>query len=194
MSKSNPNAKKSDIHDADPNVRRKLNAPVAPARKKPVTAGRTNPLLPERHLGGLDRLRRLRPYSIATTRIVKRAPVVALPGIRELREEALTVEDLWRPGNPPPTVKCNEEDCCGICLQLRSHPVFYPCGHGHCYVCARIWFEQQWTCPECENVVTQPPFRIDAVDDLMRRIYGDWDASVVSYEWSGLTFPVLPTV
>jgi hypothetical protein len=28
-------------------------------------------------------------------------------------------------------------------------------------------------------------------DALIKQIYGDWDTSIVHYEWSGLTFPVL---
>ncbi|KAJ7020677.1 hypothetical protein C8F04DRAFT_1274797 [Mycena alexandri] len=178
--------------EGEPGVRRQLNTPVPLPRKRPMTAGRTNPLKSQPDAEGPNALRRLRPSSIAKTRLLKRPIVVAAPGIRLAREEPLTVDDLWRPGFGPPHVEGHHDDCCGLCLQLQSHPVFYSCGHGHCYTCARIWLEDNWTCPQCEAVVTQAPFRIQAVEALMKRVYGDWDTSVVSYEWDGITFPVVP--
>lgn len=81
---------------------------------------------------------------------------------------------------------------CNVFAHGVMTPSSYLCGHGHCYTCARVWLEQQWTCPHCEAVITRAPFRVDAVESLMARVYGDWDESRVSYEWSGLIFPVLP--
>ncbi|KAJ7018243.1 hypothetical protein C8F04DRAFT_1252906 [Mycena alexandri] len=91
----------SPIHVVKPGVRRKLDTPVAAPRKKALTAGRTNPLECGSSSGKQEKLRRLRPHSIATTKFLKRHPVVATPGSRESRDEALTVEDLWRPGPGP---------------------------------------------------------------------------------------------
>ncbi|KAJ7677864.1 hypothetical protein DFH06DRAFT_1316659 [Mycena polygramma] len=184
-------------HGLPPNVRRPLDTPAPPPRKKPLTAGRTNPPTVQAVPGAAnsDFMRRVRPRGVAG---VKRAPVlreiVAAPGIREDRDEALTVEDLWRPGSGPPFVdSVSSGDNCTICLQLKSHPVFYNCGHGHCYTCIRIWLEEQWECPECRAIITQEPFRVYAVEEFLARLYGDWDSSNVAYDWSGLTFPVLPS-
>ncbi|KAJ7025253.1 hypothetical protein C8F04DRAFT_1269374 [Mycena alexandri] len=85
--------------DPGPGVRRRLTLKTPPARKKPSTAGRTNPLPAPEHSETSQRMRRLRPHSIATTRLpIQSKTVVARPGERERREENLTVEDLWRPG------------------------------------------------------------------------------------------------
>ncbi|KAJ6448870.1 hypothetical protein C8R47DRAFT_1230860 [Mycena vitilis] len=182
-------------HDLPPNVRRPLDTPTPPARKKALTAGRTNPpvVLSTPGAHNSDFMRRVRPRGVAvgTLRVVKET--AAVPGVREERDEALTVEDLWKPGSGPPLLTALAvEDNCTICLQLRSHPVFYKCGHGHCYTCIRVWLEEHWECPQCKAVITQEPFRIDAVESLLRRIYGEWDTSDVVYDWSGLTFPVIP--
>ncbi|KAJ7036749.1 hypothetical protein C8F04DRAFT_1257629 [Mycena alexandri] len=156
--------------DPGPGIRRALTLRTPPARKKASTAGRTNPLPAPEKSDSSDRLRRLRPHSIAIARgPAKKKIVVATPGEREVRDEALTVEDIWRPGAGPPEVDCHEDDRCQICLHLISHPVFYTCGHGHCYACSRI----------C------------VVESLILRIYGDWDTSAVTYDWSGLEFPVV---
>ncbi|KAJ7601312.1 hypothetical protein DFH06DRAFT_1353403 [Mycena polygramma] len=162
-------------HGLPPNTRRPLDTPAPRPRQKPLTAGRTNPpsLQPVQGAFNADFMRRVRPRGVAIGKRVVR-DVVAAPGVREDRDEALTVEDLWRPGSSPPPVEAvAPQDNCVVCLQLKSHPVFYSCGHGHCYTCK--------------------PFRIVAVEDFMTRIYGDWDTSEVSYEWSGLTFPVVPS-
>ncbi|KAJ7020410.1 hypothetical protein C8F04DRAFT_1196685 [Mycena alexandri] len=180
--------------DPPPGVRRPLNLRTPPVRKKPSTAGRTNPLPAVEIAESSDRLRRLRPRSIAMARLPATSKVpVATPGKREAREEPLTVEDIWRPGAGPPEITCHEDDRCKLCLHLISHPVFYTCGHGHCYACCRMWLDWQWTCPQCEVVMTRPPFRNTVVELFIRRIYGDWDTSSVDYDWSGLEFPVVPS-
>ncbi|KAJ6517476.1 hypothetical protein C8R47DRAFT_1205698 [Mycena vitilis] len=183
-------------HGLPPNVRRPLDTPVPAPRQKPLTAGRTNPPAVQALPGAsnADFMRRVRPRGVA---LVRRKPanrqVVAVPGSREERDESLTVEDLWRPGSGPPLMgSVAEQDTCAICLQLKSHPVFYKCGHGHCYTCVRIWLEEQWECPECRAIVTEEPFRVYAVEEFLCRLYGDWDTSDITYDWSGLTFPVVP--
>ncbi|KAJ6473622.1 hypothetical protein C8R47DRAFT_1221429 [Mycena vitilis] len=185
-------------HGLPPNVRKPLDTPGPPPRKKPLTAGRTNPPQVQAVPGALnaDFMRRVRPRGVAG---VKRVPVsrevAATPGVREERDEALTVEDLWRPGSGPPFIdSVVSQDNCTICLQLKSHPVFYKCGHGHCYTCVRVWLEEQWECPECRATISQEPFRIYAVEEFLTRVYGDWDTSKISYDWSGLVFPVLPEI
>ncbi|KAJ7779997.1 hypothetical protein B0H16DRAFT_1711221 [Mycena metata] len=177
--------------EPEPGIRRPLNMRTPPARKKASTAGMTNALTPISSIEGPDRMRRLRPSSISTMKTLKRPPSVAFPGSRVARAEPLTVEDLWRPGPRPPSMECHVQDHCTVCLQLLSHPVFYTCGHGHCYTCVRVWLEESWTCPQCDAVITQPPFHIAAVDGLLARAYREWDGSVVPYSWDGLTFPVV---
>ncbi|KAJ7024240.1 hypothetical protein C8F04DRAFT_1192657 [Mycena alexandri] len=120
-----------------------------------MTAGRTNPLKPQAEAEKHDLLRRVRPSSIAKTRLLKRPIVVSTPGIRLGREEPLTVEDLWRPGFGPPSGRT---------------PSF----------------------TLVATVIAIPPFRGQAVEASMTRVYRDWDTSVISYDWDGLTFPVVP--
>ncbi|KAJ6448508.1 hypothetical protein C8R47DRAFT_1085000 [Mycena vitilis] len=174
--------------------RRRLNAIVPLPRKKPLTAGRTNPppvdLVPG--AAAADFQRRIRPRAKAVVYPPPSTTVLACPGARLRRDEPLTVEDLWRsPGGGPPHIAgADPDDCCSLCLQLLSHPVFYSCGHGHCYTCVRISLEEQWTCPQCPNEITGPPFRVPRFEALVSRIYGSWDTSHVEYDWSGLTFPV----
>ncbi|KAJ7740124.1 hypothetical protein B0H16DRAFT_1729152 [Mycena metata] len=93
--------------EPEPGVRRPLNMRTPPARKKAATAGRTNGLTPVSSTEGPDRMRRLRPSSIAATKTFKRPPLVAFPGSRVARDECLTVEDLWRPGPGPPSMECD---------------------------------------------------------------------------------------
>ncbi|KAJ7643143.1 hypothetical protein DFH06DRAFT_1333926 [Mycena polygramma] len=181
-------------HDLPPNVKRPLDASAPPARKKALTSGRTNPpaVLAVPGAYNSDFMRRVRPRGVAVGRLRVLKATAAVPGIRDQRDEALTVEDLWKPGSGPPHIDAvATEDNCTICLQLKSHPVFYTCGHGHCYTCVRIWLEEHWECPQCKATITQEPFRIEAVESFVRRIYGDWDTSTIAYDWSGLTFPVL---
>ncbi|KAJ7019076.1 hypothetical protein C8F04DRAFT_1198118 [Mycena alexandri] len=167
--------------DPGPGVRRPLTLKTPRARLKPLTSGRTNPLPAPEKSGSSERMRRLRPINIAKARIPARSrTVVATPGVRETRDEALTVEDLWRPGVGPPALECHPDDRCGLCLHLLSHPVL-------------IWLEWQWDCPECDRKMTTAPFRNLAAETFIQRIYGDWDQSTVTYEWGGLTFPVIPT-
>ncbi|KAJ7933880.1 hypothetical protein B0H13DRAFT_1855735 [Mycena leptocephala] len=113
------------------------------------------------------------------------------PGFRADRDVPLQVEHLWLgSGDGPPHMETVQEvACCALCLQIISHPVFYACGHSHCYTCVRIWLEEQWDCPECKVPMTAPPFRVPRFEDLMQKVYGNWDTSVVEYDWSGLTFP-----
>ncbi|KAJ6451379.1 hypothetical protein C8R47DRAFT_1084091 [Mycena vitilis] len=180
-------------------TRRPLNASVPLPRKKPLNSGRTNPspLLPGSAAAAADFQRRVRPRSKAVVYPPPAPDVAVAPGARLMRDEPLTVEDLWRaPGGGPPPVKAHVDDCCSICLQLVSHPVFCVCGHAHCYTCLRIWLEEQWICPErtCASIVTSAPFRVPAYESLLERLYGKWDTSQITYDWSGLTFPVMPAL
>ncbi|KAJ7120673.1 hypothetical protein C8R43DRAFT_1136624 [Mycena crocata] len=172
--------------------RRPLDTPAPPPRQKPLTAAKAITPLAGTTNAGL--LRSIRPR---TTAIVhrSRAPrqVAAVPGERGTRDTPLCVEDLWlgtRAG-PPEVAGADKDDKCTICLQLISHPVFSTCGHGHCYSCIRVWLEEHWNCPDCRAVITRAPFKVYIVEHYLLKTYGDWDSSVVDYDWTGLSFPVL---
>ncbi|KAJ7649354.1 hypothetical protein DFH06DRAFT_1208093 [Mycena polygramma] len=177
--------------------RRNLTAATPPPRKQPLTGGRTSVL----HVGGsaeairIDSMRRCRPRSVARVHhsgpINRPAPPLH-PGYRYPREVPLTVEELWLSAGGPPFMKdVSEPFECAICLQLKSHPVACGCGHSFCYVCIRIWLEEQWECPSCRAIVGQEPNRIWAEEGYIAAAFGAWDTSVVDYDWSGLVFPVV---
>lgn len=64
------------------------------------------------------------------------------------------------------------------------------CGHSYCYVCIRLWFEHDWTCPECQKPMERAPVRQYAEEAFLAAAYPDWrDASRVEYRWAGLVFP-----
>jgi hypothetical protein len=110
------------------NVRRPLDTPTPPPRKKPMTAGRTNPSAVSGHAGIAEAVfhRTVRPMSVAAVHRPSVVPSMktVIPGSRIERDEPLTVEDLWRPGNGPPSLDgVADEDRCSLCLQLKSHPV-----------------------------------------------------------------------
>ncbi|KAJ7823462.1 hypothetical protein B0H13DRAFT_2376037 [Mycena leptocephala] len=86
-----------------------------------------------------------------------------------------------------------EHHKCGICHAVKSHPVSYECGHGHCYVCIRMWLERSWKCPECLAVMYRAPFRVFAEEAWIADAYPNWhDTSKVNYNWDGLVFPKKP--
>ncbi|KAJ7109679.1 hypothetical protein C8R43DRAFT_1139629 [Mycena crocata] len=113
-------------------------------------------------------------------------------GWRADRATPLRREDLWIGGNGPPILDAEyTEHLCTICLSLKSHPVSYICGHGHCYACIRLWLEVEWGCPDCRTVMTAPPFRVFSEEKSIERLHGEWDTSRVSYRWDGIAFPSL---
>ncbi|KAJ6560615.1 hypothetical protein DFH09DRAFT_1483267 [Mycena vulgaris] len=178
--------------------RRALDAPMPAPREKPNKAGRTNHPAISALPGAAqsDRQRRLRPRSMAIVHPPVRRPAretIAFLGYRDDRPEPLAVEDLWvSPSGPGHVDDVLDDFKCGICLQLKSHPVSYVCGHGHCFTCIRIWLEEQWECPQCRATMTRAPFRVYAEEAHIARVYGTtWDVSVVNYDWTGLDFPVI---
>ncbi|KAJ6537125.1 hypothetical protein B0H19DRAFT_1079500 [Mycena capillaripes] len=79
-----------------------------------------------------------------------------LPGFRRARSRPLRDVDLWiGSARPSPPDEVLEEHQCTICLSLKSHPVSYLCGHGHCYACIRLWLESEWNCPDCRASITR---------------------------------------
>ncbi|KAJ7164822.1 hypothetical protein C8R43DRAFT_1122700 [Mycena crocata] len=89
------------------------------------------------------------------------------PGWRATHDEELTAADLYQTeARPPPQGTDRTHQRCSICLQIKSHGVGYSCGHGHCYVCIRLWLEEEFTCPICRAVMHAPPIR--NLDHLIR--------------------------
>ncbi|KAJ7130746.1 hypothetical protein C8R43DRAFT_1133836 [Mycena crocata] len=164
--------------------RRLLTAKAPPPRKSPLSGGKSNPPVVSAVLGAAesDRLRRYRPRGIAavhpTGARIDRT-ILEFSGARNDRVSPLLVEDLWDSPHGPPYVagSVSEEFQCGICLQLKSHPVSYTCGHSHCYSCIRVWLEEQWSCPDCRAIITVAPFRVYAEERHIARHYGNWDTS-----------------
>ncbi|KAJ7100992.1 hypothetical protein C8R43DRAFT_1141254 [Mycena crocata] len=110
---------------------------------------------------------------------------------RETRSEPLTAADLFQTDVRSPLGTTDRvHQRCSICLQIKSHPVFYVCGHGHCYVCARLWLEERWNCPECRAIMHTEPIRIIDYEKGMECDFpGRRDESVVDYSWERLRFP-----
>ncbi|KAJ7159882.1 hypothetical protein C8R43DRAFT_1124242 [Mycena crocata] len=140
--------------------------------------------------GWLWRQAGIRPQGPLIIRKIRR------DGLRADREEPLSEADLYLDDARPPVHPRPKEKparlhhACAICLNLKSHPVFYQCGHGHCYVCVRKWLETSWQCPTCRCVMTTQPV---PSYDAMAAIdfdYPEWrDKSRVNLSWEGLTFP-----
>ncbi|KAK7045181.1 hypothetical protein R3P38DRAFT_3177411 [Favolaschia claudopus] len=121
---------------------------------------------------------------------------IAVLGWRETRSLPLVHADLWVDGKgPSEQIAKYDHHKCGICHQVKSHPVSYLCGHSHCYVCIRLWLERRWTCPNCVKPMFRAPFRHFGEEAGLACDYPDWkDESVVTYDWSGLIFPEEPRV
>ncbi|KAJ7615097.1 hypothetical protein DFH06DRAFT_1343952 [Mycena polygramma] len=122
---------------------------------------------------------------------VRRPGTRRADGYRELRAQLVTAEDLYYTAHLPPaesTERAHQK--CGICLQVKSHPVSYNCGHGHCYVCIRLWLRNSWECPTCRTTMLQPPHRnYDNEAAIALDFPNRADLSIVDYSFKGLYFP-----
>ncbi|KAJ7429223.1 hypothetical protein B0H11DRAFT_2266548 [Mycena galericulata] len=77
---------------------------------------------------------------------------------------------------------------------IKSHPVNYPCGHGHCYVCARKWLERSFDCPICRARITHAPVRNFDTEAAIAYDHPEWiDRSLINFSWGGLIFPTIAT-
>ncbi|KAJ7156448.1 hypothetical protein C8R43DRAFT_1125646 [Mycena crocata] len=134
MSPNHSDAVKGTIHAffpstkpvTGPGIRRALDAPTPPPPKKGHGITRVNPPSTLPGASNVSYLRRSRPRLVARMppKRVPRPVVVAAPGVRQERDEALTVEDLWHQSEGPPLVRAvHDDDNCNICMQLLSHPV-----------------------------------------------------------------------
>ncbi|KAJ7430010.1 hypothetical protein B0H11DRAFT_2264452 [Mycena galericulata] len=114
-------------------------------------------------------------------------------GQREPRTNPLTEEDLYV-DCVLPTIQHTDEATaylqCGICLNAKSHPVSYACGHSHCYACIRLSLEKTFRCPECKTRMRAPPHRQYAEEHAIAKEFPEWiNPCHVLYDWNGLTFP-----
>ncbi|KAJ6493938.1 hypothetical protein C8R47DRAFT_1213620 [Mycena vitilis] len=116
-------------------------------------------------------------------------------GWRTIRAEPLTPEDLYVGVLRPADITTEERlhQVCGVCRQVKSHPVSYECGHSHCYVCIRTWLEHNWTCPDCVGTIHVEPIRHWGEENgIIFDFPARDDGTIVSYSWEGLTFPRKP--
>ncbi|KAJ7149497.1 hypothetical protein C8R43DRAFT_1128489 [Mycena crocata] len=131
--------------------------------------------------------------SPSATRVVRRYPDPRA-GMRLQRAIELTHSELWAEGSgPEEQVAKKPHHRCSICHMTKSNPVSYICGHGHCYVCIRLWLERDWKCPDCATPMYRAPFRNYAEEDFLAELYPEWkDCKLVAYNWDGLVFPKPP--
>ncbi|KAJ7231596.1 hypothetical protein B0H12DRAFT_1239912 [Mycena haematopus] len=115
-------------------------------------------------------------------------------GYRVPRRIPLTAEALYIDDARPPVLATPKpHHTCSICWSVKSHPVSYPCGHGHCFVCIRVWLEKHWTCPDCNTQMFMAPFRHYGEESSIAEDYPFWkDDSRVALSFSGLSFPRPP--
>ncbi|KAJ7904064.1 hypothetical protein B0H13DRAFT_2334903 [Mycena leptocephala] len=127
---------------------------------------------------------RLHPSS-ALTRVRRRN------GSRVVRAFPLRAADLYENDARPPTRSTTKShQRCGLCGNVKSHPVSYECGHSHCYVCIRLHLEFDWACPHCSKIITRTPYCHHGEQDGITFDFPDWhDTSRVAYSWDGLTWP-----
>ncbi|KAJ7884927.1 hypothetical protein B0H13DRAFT_2343428 [Mycena leptocephala] len=126
---------------------------------------------------------RLHPSS-ALTRVRHRN------GSRVTRDDPLCLADLYETAARPPCLETTRtHQKCGLCGNVKSHPVSYECGHSHCYFCIRIHLKFDWQCPDCSKIITRTPYHHQGECDSLACDFPDWDASSVSYSWEGLTWP-----
>ncbi|KAJ7886971.1 hypothetical protein B0H13DRAFT_2342607 [Mycena leptocephala] len=121
--------------------------------------------------------------------------LIARHGSRIHRVHPLTRTDLWIGGTiPDKLVATKAFHKCSICNAVKSHPVSYRCGHSHCYVCIRLWLEDDWCCPICDATMYSAPFRHLFEEAALASAYPEQNDGSVDYSWSGLTFPKEPAV
>ncbi|KAF8127736.1 hypothetical protein K438DRAFT_2000645 [Mycena galopus ATCC 62051] len=111
-------------------------------------------------------------------------------GARAPRAEPLTEEELYLdPARPDLIRRPDMAHVCRLCLNAKSHPVKFLCGHTACYVCVRVLLETSWACPQCSHKITRKPKPHAEEAAAIEQEHPGWDKSKVSYSWVGLTFP-----
>ncbi|KAJ7028752.1 hypothetical protein C8F04DRAFT_1265708 [Mycena alexandri] len=121
-----------------------------------------------------------------------------LYGVRVPQVPPVAEGNWWLTKDRPPTLVAatgHLHQMCGLCYEVKAHPVSYRCGHSHCYVCIRMWLEKSWACPEplCGQRMYEEPFRHEAEEQALAAAFPGWCSKTrVSYSWAGLTFPKKP--
>ncbi|KAJ6550934.1 hypothetical protein B0H10DRAFT_2242454 [Mycena sp. CBHHK59/15] len=113
-------------------------------------------------------------------------------GTRDRGDLGILTEDKLYigPDRPPPLTTELVHQRCIRCEQVKSNPVLYQCSHSNCYVCTRLWLENDWSCPNCRAVMLLPPVGHLGEERSIAHDYPEWNnTSVVTYSWAGLTFP-----
>ncbi|KAF8177760.1 hypothetical protein K438DRAFT_1978364 [Mycena galopus ATCC 62051] len=127
---------------------------------------------------------------LASAPPLRKIKLIPSQGKREVREHALTEDDLYKTLVRPDLIRYPHiPHVCHICLNAKSHPVVMKCGHSACYVCLRLSLETNRGCPECGEAVTCKPAPHHPEAAEIERDHGEWDASDVKYAWDGLVFP-----
>ncbi|KAJ7871110.1 hypothetical protein B0H13DRAFT_1895895 [Mycena leptocephala] len=105
-------------------------------------------------------------------------------GLRQPCSTPLEEDDLYLDTARPTLLEhVKLEHTCTLCLNAKSHPVFYECKHSHCYVCIRISLETSWLCPQCQRQMTARPLRDDDGATEIAKDYPGWDESKVAYRY-----------
>ncbi|KAJ7048216.1 hypothetical protein C8F01DRAFT_1095517 [Mycena amicta] len=118
-------------------------------------------------------------------------------GWRRSNANGVDMRDVLLPGPLPPHLLAKDPiHACEICRGVKSHPVLCACGHTFCYLCIRISLQTSWKCPTCDVIIRAPPVRNLDVEDMLEAVYPKLatDQSRVSYTWSGLIFPTIPSL
>ncbi|KAJ7444061.1 hypothetical protein B0H11DRAFT_2250196 [Mycena galericulata] len=125
--------------------------------------------------------------------VIPRGTRLSRDGYRVPRDVPLTDVHIYLDAVRPPFQRTNRPHYeCGICHNLKSHPVNYPCGHGHCYACARKWLETSFDCPICCARITHAPVRNLDTEAAIAYDHPEWvDRSLINYSWGGLIFPTI---
>ncbi|KAJ7175318.1 hypothetical protein C8R46DRAFT_1213802 [Mycena filopes] len=126
--------------------------------------------------------------SLAATRVRRHKPNTGkrTEAVRNMSEADLYLNHL----RPPMSVTTRTHLVCGICGNLKSHPVAGECSHSYCYVCLHLWLQRSWRCPLCRWVLMAPPLRNLDSEHAIAFDHPEWiDLSKVNFSWEGFSFP-----
>ncbi|KAJ7018842.1 hypothetical protein C8F04DRAFT_1270094 [Mycena alexandri] len=114
--------------------------------------------------------------------------------VRRAPGHELAENDMYLSAARPPEATSAASDLtCGICLQIKSHPVrqvFVVLGVGPADARCQ-WLEHSFQCPQCRRKMTSAPVPDDDVAAAIVLQHPFWkDESRINYSWTGLTFPI----
>ncbi|KAJ7701959.1 hypothetical protein B0H17DRAFT_1176411 [Mycena rosella] len=123
---------------------------------------------------------------------IRRRPRLTHPnsGWHAPHDGRITDEEMYIGDARPPAHSTSPDHDCGICFNIRSHPVRYDCGHGHCYACIWQWLEVSFQCPTCHARMFAAPTRDYDTEAKIAAEHPDWsDESEVAFSFAGPRFP-----